>query len=38
MIQKHVLRIVTNALKQNLNITIKKTQGAIGRLQSTMSL
>jgi hypothetical protein len=38
MIQKHVLRIVTNALKQNLNITINRTQGVIGRSQSTMSL
>jgi len=37
MIQKHVLRIVTNVLKQNLNIAINKTQGVIGQLQSTMS-
>jgi len=37
MIQKHVLRIVTNVLKQNLNITINKTQGVIGQSQSTMS-
>jgi hypothetical protein len=36
MIQKHVLRIVTNVL-QNLKITINKTQGAIVQSQSTMS-
>jgi hypothetical protein len=38
MIQKHVLKIVTNSLKQNLNITINKTQGAIGQSQFTMSI
>jgi hypothetical protein len=37
MIQKHVLRIVTDVLKQNLNIKINKTQGVIGQSQSTMS-
>jgi hypothetical protein len=37
MIQKYFLRIVTNVLKQNLNITSNKTQGAIGQSQSTMS-
>lgn len=37
MIPKYVLRIVTDVLKQNLNITTNKTQGAIGQSQFTMS-
>ncbi len=37
MSPKHVLGIVTNVLKQNLNITINKTQGVIGQSQFTMS-
>lgn len=32
MVQKHALRIVTDVLKQNLNITINKTQRSDWRI------